>query len=316
MPQTRRSCEMTVRLPAPAKLNLRLKITGLRSDGYHLLEMVNVTLDLCDEIILSRREEPGIGLQTKVFENLYAEAADLQDSGKNLASRAGSAFLDEFGLPGGMEITLEKRIPCAAGLGGGSSDAAAVLTGATKLYRNSLCGQKNLQSRITRLAIALGADVPFFLIGGICLVRGAGEKVTPLNGAGLRGLKCLLVKPDFGCGTREVYSAWDRLSAANPPACDAQKLPDYPELTPASLPALICNDLSLAACQLHPALGRLLEELRSIPGCLASLTGSGSCIFVLSTDEGRKSSAGDFYEEAASLAARHGARLLKASFRC
>ena len=151
---------------SPAKINLFLEIIGRRPDGFHEIESIMQLVDLCDEVHLRRRRD-GIRLQVS--------GADLPEGRGNLAYRAAALALEEAGLSDGVEIRLDKRIPVAGGLGGGSSNAAAVLLGVGRLY-----GLDWPPETLHRMASGLGSDVPFFLGGGAAVARGRGEMLTPL----------------------------------------------------------------------------------------------------------------------------------------
>jgi 4-diphosphocytidyl-2-C-methyl-D-erythritol kinase len=170
-----------VKLCAPAKLTVSLRITGVRADGYHELDAEMVTLNLADELVL---DEGGTGLT--VEEDAGTRAGALERTEDNLVSKALAACGRR------AAVRLVKRIPLGAGLGGGSADAAAILrwAGATD----------------PALAAGLGADVPFCVVGGRALVRGVGEDVTPLE---FERHNYLLVLPPFGVDTAAVYRAWD-----------------------------------------------------------------------------------------------------------
>jgi 4-diphosphocytidyl-2-C-methyl-D-erythritol kinase len=223
------------RLVAPAKLTLSLAVTGVRADGYHLLRSEMVSLSLADELILTAGE-PGLTLEADP--GTRAESLASED-GPNLITRA-LAVVD---CPG-TAVHLIKRIPLGGGLGGGSTDAAAVLrwAGCTDLHQ----------------AVQLGSDVPFSVVGGRALVEGGGESVTPL--AYVRQDFLLLVPP-FGVNTAKVYAAWDELVAgrAKPEGSNA--------LTPAAL-------------AVEPRLARWRDALRERSGREPLLAGSGSTWFV------------------------------------
>ena len=153
-------------IPSPAKINLFLEIVGRRLDGYHEIESIMQLIDLRDEVHLRRRRR---GIHIRV------SGAELPEGRGNLAYRAAALALETAGVTGGVEIQLSKRIPVAGGLGGGSSNAAAVLLGVSRLYELAwpLEVLQNLGSR-------LGSDVPFFLTDGLAVARGRGELLTPL----------------------------------------------------------------------------------------------------------------------------------------
>ena len=215
-------------VPAPAKLTLWLHVVGVRPDGYHLIEAEMVAIDLADEL----RFEVGDGLE------ILDEAASglaVSAGPDNLVARALAAVGRK------AKVTLTKRIPAGAGLGGGSADAAAVL-------RWSGCDD-------VALAASLGADVPFCLRPGRALVRGIGEVLVPLQP--VEGIYTLLIPP-LGCSTPEVYRAWDRLGGPNSAT----------------------NDLEAAALAVVPELAAYRDGLGDATGQTPILAGSGATWFV------------------------------------
>jgi 4-diphosphocytidyl-2-C-methyl-D-erythritol kinase len=245
-------------VPAPAKVNLTLCILGKRPDGYHALESVMQMLDLEDTLVITEADaftftcsEPGLA----GHHNLVVKAARL---------------LQEYSpLPRGAHVHLEKRIPTQAGLGGGSSDAAAALEALNEFW-----GIRLPMEELTRLAVKLGSDVPFFLSGPCSTVRGRGEDVTPV----LHQAEChvVLVKPGAGLATADVYGQV-RASATACAHTDTM-LAALEDGSPAAIAAALSNDLEEPAFHLLPALrhgkARLLEQ-----GCLgAVLCGSGSAL--------------------------------------
>ena len=163
--------------PAPAKINLFLRVVGRRADGYHELDSVFVPVSLCDQVRVEIRVEPRSAAGTTIA--MHCDRDDLPAGEKNLAWRAADTFLGEFGAeihrPREVAIDLRKEIPIGAGLGGGSSDAGAVLR-----MMAALCRVDDL-SRLARVALALGADVPFFLDPHVAHVGGVGERIAPLE---------------------------------------------------------------------------------------------------------------------------------------
>jgi 4-diphosphocytidyl-2-C-methyl-D-erythritol kinase len=223
------------RLFAPAKLTLSLAVTGVRADGYHLLRSEMVSLSLADELVLT---EGAPGLTLDADPGTRAESL-ASDDGTNLITRALAAVERP-----GTAVHLVKRIPLGGGLGGGSTDAAAVL-------RWAGCADLHL-------AVQLGSDVPFSVVGGRALVEGGGESVTPL--AYVRRDFLLLVPP-FGVNTAKVYAAWDELVAGG--------------TTPGG-----SNALTAAALAVEPRLARWRDSLRERSGREPLLAGSGSTWFV------------------------------------
>jgi 4-diphosphocytidyl-2-C-methyl-D-erythritol kinase len=219
-----------VTVDAPAKLTLSLRVTGVRPDGHHLLDAEMVTVDLCDQLEFG----PGRGLEVT-----GSAACGVPSGFANLVCRALAAVGRQ------AFVRLHKRIPAAAGLGGGSADAAAVLrwAGVTELA----------------LAAGLGADVPFCLAGGRARVRGTGEVVDPLPFGEVAGRAYTLLTPPFGVSTAAVYQAWDRLGG---PRADGP------------------NDLEPAALTVEPRLAGWRDRLGVASGETPVLAGSGGTWFV------------------------------------
>ncbi|MGH7301819.1 MAG: 4-(cytidine 5'-diphospho)-2-C-methyl-D-erythritol kinase [Candidatus Rokuibacteriota bacterium] len=174
-------------LSAAAKVNLALEVLGRRDDGYHEIATVMQTVDLSDRLVLEEAD---------VLE-LRTTASDVPTDGTNLALKAASTLRDMAGVSRGVRITLDKRIPVAAGLGGGSTDAAAVLVGLNRLW-----GLGWPTARLAEAAVKLGMDVPFFLRGGVALGTGRGEQLEPLASA---ALALVLVNPRVAASTAEIY---------------------------------------------------------------------------------------------------------------
>jgi 4-diphosphocytidyl-2-C-methyl-D-erythritol kinase len=220
------------RLLAPAKLTLSLEVTGVRADGYHELRSEMVSLTLADELVFT---EGGTGLTLVADPGTRAE--DMPGAEENLIARA----LVAVGRQAAVQVI--KRIPLGGGLGGGSSDAAAVLRWA---------GCRDLD-----LALALGSDVPFSVAGGRALVEGTGERVTPLE---FEAREFLLLLPPFGVNTALVYAAWDDRAH-----------PDHPDDRR--------NALTTAALTVEPRLARWRTALGEVAGGEPTLAGSGSTWF-------------------------------------
>lgn len=180
-------------IKAHAKINLSLDIVGKREDGYHLLRMIMQSLDLHDEVILSEKEE-GISL---TCDKSYVPIDE-----RNIAFKAARLIKAETGLKQGIHIHIKKNIPVAAGLAGGSTDAAAVLKGMNELFSLGLSREE-----LKELGLRLGADVPFCIDGGTVLCEGVGEILTPLSS--FKDKVVVLVKPPFGVSTKEAYGAFD-----------------------------------------------------------------------------------------------------------
>ena len=175
---------------AYAKINLGLDVLRRRPDGYHEVKMVMQTVDIYDDLFLEKTEKPGVELQI--------EGSELTAGKDNLICRAAELFMEEKGIAGGVKIRLVKRIPIAAGMAGGSSDAAATLRGMNELWETG-CSVQELQ----KLGVRLGADIPYCVVGGTMLSEGIGEILTPLPAPP----ECVLLiaKPEISVSTKFVY---------------------------------------------------------------------------------------------------------------
>ncbi len=256
-----------------AKLNLGLEVLGLRDDGYHELRTLFQTIDLHDEITL-RRSEAGI--------TVSCDHPLVPSDGTNLAFRAAEDLLRYAGLPGGVAITIDKAIPVGGGLGGGSSNAAAVLLGLDRLLGLGL-GNEVLHG----LARRLGADVPYFLLGGTALGLGRGDEVYPLRKQ-IR-VHVVVVDPGIPVSTARVFARVDRSLT---PRENSNSIFYFVsrELEARNTFRLLSNDLEAAALEEVPALreqaGLIREELEAAGACLAALSGSGASYFGLFVEAG------------------------------
>jgi 4-diphosphocytidyl-2-C-methyl-D-erythritol kinase len=250
---------------APAKVNLTLEIRGRRPDGYHELVSLVLFADVGDELSLA----PAEGWSFAV-DGPFSTAIE----GGNLAERAARDFAEHFGIELRLACRLTKALPVAAGLGGGSSDAAAML----RLLQSHF-GVPGDVGALLPLATRLGADVPCCLLGRGALMTGIGERLTALPPA--PPLPAILVNPMRPLATSDVFGALQ----AGPldPAFESQVQPALP--APDALLAYACersNDLEPPAIALMPAIGELLAALRDLPGArLARLSGSGPTCFAL-----------------------------------
>lgn len=248
-----------VRVPAFAKLNLALRVLFKRPDGYHELRSVFQTISLADGILIRFRK---------------ARRTDIRMSGNvdipdNLMVRAARLCLDEMRVPADIDFALDKRIPMGAGLGGGSSDAAAVL-----LALPRLAGKVIPVERLIPLAAQLGSDVPFFLLGGTAAVLGRGEELYPLED--LRSRHVLLVSPDVHVSTPDAYRA---LSARLTPESVQPKLTDFQARLWSAEMAPAVNDFEPVVFEQHPQLKRIRNRLLRAGAATALMTGSGSSVF-------------------------------------
>ena len=261
-------------LKAYAKVNLSLRILGKRADGYHELYSVMQQIGLYDEVVLKRRES-GIFLQVESDGAPGSGHNTVPVDERNIAWKAASRFFEERSLSGGVEILLKKQIPAAAGLAGGSTDAAAVLKGLAKLYERG-----DSEASLCKTGVSLGADVPFCIRGGTMLAEGIGEKLSPLPSP--KALSILLIKPPVDVPTGEVYKAFDALKPQEP-AVDMAAILKGTEHRP--LTDALYNDLAFVTEAKHPQIKTLRAELCEAGAEGALMSGSGPTVFALYTEE-------------------------------
>jgi 4-diphosphocytidyl-2-C-methyl-D-erythritol kinase len=261
---------MAITLESPCKVNLLLNILGKRPDGFHELETILHPVRLCDELEIQAR---GVGVE------VICDNPDLPVDGSNLVTRAATAFFDASGLSAGARIHLRKRVPMAAGLGGGSANAALTLQGLNRLF-DQVLGPDKLQA----LAANLGSDVPFFLQSGPALGTGRGERIQPLGAFPcLDSAWILLVRPPFGVATAWAYAhlaQFPRALAGRPGRASefARKLQSS---TLAAASSGFYNSLEAPVFDKFPWLGVLKEFLMEQGAVAALMSGSGSCSFAL-----------------------------------
>lgn len=264
-----------MRLPAPAKVNLGLRIVGCREDGYHLLESLLAPIDLADRVEIQRSDSSSVELRVE------GDVPGVPEDGSNLAVRAAVAFLRAAGIETGLRLVLEKRIPAAAGLGGGSSDAAAVLRGLARIHPAAVSPQ-----RLRELALGLGADVPFFLDPRPALVTGVGERIEPIPG--LPALPLILAHPGVGLATADVYRAYDASGASLTPDRAGSTMPGITALREGggdqALVELLENDLEQVAVGLCPRIGELREVIEASGALAVGMSGSGPAVFGIFRD--------------------------------
>lgn len=259
---------------APAKINLFLHITGRRADGYHLLESLVAFADFGDELTAA----PASGSAfTLAIEGPFAQALTGPGAHKeNLVLRAAERLKAHTGTAKGAALTLDKRLPVASGLGGGSADAAAAFHLLNALWGLGLDGRA-----LAALGAPLGADVPVCIGGTPALVSGIGEAVEPY--AGLPPLWLVLINPGVALPTPAVYRAYAAAPAA--PRCSAPGFPKGPWTDERQLIAALsarANDLEAPAIALCPKIAEVLSALRAQEGCaLARMSGSGASCFGL-----------------------------------
>ena len=272
--------EREVRVLAPAKVNLILKVLDRRPDGYHNIWSLMHTVGLEDELRFRlTRRSTGV--------RLHCDDAALPTDGRNLVSQAASLVLERAGLSAdrarGLEIRLTKRIPVSAGLAGGSSDAAATIAGL-----NRLLGLGWSSEEMARVGQAVGSDVPFFFFAPSALVRGRGEEVAPVTFTGERWV--VLVHPGFPIETRWAYERLASTRQAVPPLSPTLRgVAGRTSFSWDDVVPLMENDFEEALAQTHGVLREIKEELLSAGAEAALLSGSGATVFGVFRD---KASAG------------------------
>lgn len=252
-------------VPAPAKLNLFLHITGRRPDGYHLLQSVFMLIDWCDTLHFELRTDGHISRTDLADQRHPAGNAPETLPADDLCVRAAKALQAASGTPLGVHISLEKRIPSQAGMGGGSSDAASCLLALQRLW-----GVRLPPQALRTLALSLGADVPFFLSGGHAWVEGIGEKITPLT---LPPAHFVVVKTAAGLATQGIFSAPDLKRDT-----ETATIQSFAASADGYIFKYGHNDLQPVAQAMCPQIGQALDWLKT-QHLEGRMTGSGSAVF-------------------------------------
>ena len=257
-----------VRIPAFAKINLRLDILGKRADGFHELRTIFQTISLHDELRLHSSRQPGISLSIRGNQPLSAEPP-----GRNLVYRAVDALRRELKIRSGVEIELKKTIPAGRGLGGGSSDAAAALLGYLRFTKRKLAS-----ARLLEIAASLGADVPFFLRGGRALGVNKGDEIYPLPDIPKHHV--LVVSPNgIHVPTPDAYRWLKAKPLELTKSAVTSKLFEFCALCWSARGSGLSNDFEGPVFRRHPRLDRIKRGLLQRGAAEASLAGSGSAVF-------------------------------------
>ncbi len=258
--------EVTVR--TPAKINLSLDVTGRLPNGYHIVEMIMQSVGLYDDVRVEKREE---GL------SLSCSSRDIPLDSGNIAWKAAEVFFSAIPEKGGAHIDITKRIPVAAGLAGGSSNAAGVLVALNRLY-----GQPLSLFKLTALSKSLGADVAFCFRGGTQLARGIGDQLMVLPG--FKDVNVVLVKPDFSVSTPWVYKnlKWD--SVSDKPHTSAL-INQLEEFDVHSLAEGMRNVLESVTVKAYPELAEIMGMFRRWGALGSRMSGSGPTVFGIFNDE-------------------------------
>lgn len=258
-----------IKLKALGKINLGLDVLGRRPNGYHDVRMVMQTAYLYDQILLEKTDKEGISLKTNLF---YLPVNE-----NNLAYRAAKMLIDEFAIKEGVHISLEKHIPVAAGMAGGSSNAAAVLYGMNRLFQLGLTDQELMER-----GVKLGADVPYCIMRGTVLAEGIGEELTPLPAMP----KChvLLAKPPISVSTQKVYEKLDAQEVTKHPDIDGILLGlqtgDLKKIT-----SSMGNVLENVTITEYPQIERIKDVMKEEGALNAMMSGSGPTVFGIYDDK-------------------------------
>lgn len=258
-----------IKLRALAKINLGLDVVRKREDGYHEVRMIMQTIRLYDQIRLTMTEKPGIFVKTNLF---YLPVNE-----DNLVYKSAKLLKDEFGIKKGIAIDLKKFIPVAAGMAGGSSDAAAVLVGMNRMFSLGLSKEE-----LMKRGVAIGADVPYCIMRGTALAEGIGEKLTSLPP--MPGCHVLIAKPGIHVSTKFVYTA-----------LKANELDEHPDID-GQIRALEAGDLHQLAQKMgnvletvtmpeYPVIGEIKKVMMAGGAIGAMMSGSGPTVFGLFEDE-------------------------------
>ena len=265
---------MSLEKESPGKVNLVLNILGRRADGFHELETVLYPIRVCDRLSFAGA---GSGIE------LRCDAPGLPTDAGNLVYRAAAAFLEAAKIRDGVRVELRKRIPLAAGLGGGSGDAATTLLGLNELFGGPLSS-----GELHSIGAALGSDVPFFLQDQPALATGRGERIEPLGGfPALGGAAFLLIHPGFGIATAWAYQQLARFPAAlNGQPGRARALISLLQTADLSaVGAAFYNSLEAPALEKYPLLKLFQEFLRAHGAAATLMSGSGSTTFALAASQ-------------------------------
>lgn len=253
----------TVTLKALAKINLGLDVLGRRDNGYHDVRMVMQTIYLYDNVTIRKTEEDGIRLKTNLF---Y-----LPNNEDNIAYKAAKLLIDEFQISEGVEIALEKHIPVAAGLAGGSSNAAAVLVGMNRLFSLGLT-----QEELMKRGVLLGADVPYCVMRGTVLAEGIGEILTPLPP--LPKCYVLIAKPGISVSTKDVYESLDSKEITKHPDIDGI-LMGLKEQNLSKIVSSMGNVLEEVTANMYPVIEDIKKAMKEAGAMNAMMSGSGPTVF-------------------------------------
>lgn len=260
---------LEIRLKALAKINLGLDVLRRREDGYHEVRMVMQTLKMYDKITMKKTQEPGIEIKSNLF---Y-----VPENENNLAYRAAKLLMDEFHLEEGVFIDLQKFIPVAAGMAGGSADAAAVLYGMNRMFQLKLSKQQ-----LMKRGVQIGADVPYCIMRGTVLAEGIGERLTPLSP--MPACSVVVAKPPISVSTKFVYENLELDKIDRHPQIDIV-LEGLREGNLHKVAANMGNVLETVTIPNYPVIAEIRDQMLEMGALGAMMSGSGPTVFGLYEDE-------------------------------
>jgi 4-diphosphocytidyl-2-C-methyl-D-erythritol kinase len=261
-------CLEQITIAAPAKINLSLDITGKLENGYHALDTIMQTISIEDKITLAKT-----GRQISVL----CDHPQVPQGNGNICHKAAEAFFEKTALEGSVIITIDKNIPVAAGLAGGSSDAAAVIKGLNLLYGTGLT-----QREMCEIGLKCGADVPYCIVAGTCRAKGIGEKLTKLPS--FAGVYIVLVVPDFFVSTEWAYKNYDLNSPDEKPR--TEELISYIRGRDIKNTAeRMANVLESVTAKKHPEIREIKHDIKKSGACGSVMSGSGPSVFGLFENE-------------------------------
>lgn len=258
----------TFKLNAYGKINLGLDVVERLENGYHQVRMVMQTIGIFDELTFTRRKE-GI--------RITADSNDIPTNEHNLVYKAVRLMKETYNIAGGVEIHLKKRIPVAAGMAGGSSDAAAALRGVDRMYGLGLN-----QQELCRLGVQIGADVPYCIMGGTVLAEGIGEKLTPLAAA--PDCYILLVKPDVSVSTKDVYTNFRLDKVKVHPDIDGM-IQAVKEGSLSGITSRMENVLEQVTVSRYPVIQDIKDKMKEMGAMNSLMSGSGPTVFGIFCEE-------------------------------
>ena len=259
----------TIQMKAFGKVNLGLDVVRRREDGYHEVRMVMQTVQLFDRIMLEKKEQPGITLETNL--------SFLPVNEQNIAYRAAKLLMDEFHIPGGLHIKIEKHIPVAAGMAGGSTNGAAVLYGMIRKYHLGLSKRKLMER-----GVRLGADVPYCIMRGTVLAEGIGEILTPVTA--MPECYILIGKPPISVSTKHVYENLRLDQVESHPDIDGI-VDALKERNLQGVTDRMSNVLETVTIPEHPEIQKIKDVMLEAGAMNALMSGSGPTVFGIFKDQ-------------------------------